>query len=71
MAEHALDRDSAIQAEFVSGGYTMREIGSDFGLHHSRVSRIFKGTGQDLTFGYSNFVYPSSYSSINYDPYVK
>jgi len=45
-AEHALDRDSAIQAAFASGGYTMREIGSYFGLHYSRVSRILKARGK-------------------------
>lgn len=45
-AEHALDRDGAIQAAFASGGYTIREIGSYFGLHYSRVSRILKARGK-------------------------
>lgn len=34
------DRDSAILEAYRSGGYSMREIGDQFGLHYSRVSRI-------------------------------
>jgi REP element-mobilizing transposase RayT len=34
------DRDQAIAAAYASGGYTLKEIGSHFGLHYSRVSRI-------------------------------
>lgn len=32
--------DEAIAAAYVSGGYSMKEIGRCFGLHYSRVSRI-------------------------------
>ena len=34
------DRDEAIEQAYASGGYGMKEIGSHFGLHYSRVSRI-------------------------------
>lgn len=36
----AYPRDEAIVRAYVSGGYTLREIGEYFGLHYSRVSRI-------------------------------
>jgi len=36
------DRNQAIKAAYASGGYKMREIGDDFGLHLSRVSRIVR-----------------------------
>lgn len=36
----AKTRDEAIFAAYCSGGYTLKEIGSYFGLHYSRVSRI-------------------------------
>lgn len=34
------DRNSAIVAAFMSGGYTQKQIGDYFGVHYSRVSRI-------------------------------
>lgn len=34
-------RDAAIVQAYESGGFSMREIGDYFGLHYSRVSRIF------------------------------
>jgi putative transposase len=37
------DRNEAIKAAYASGGYTMKEIGDYFGLHHSRVSKIIRG----------------------------
>jgi len=37
-------RDEAIVAAYLSGGYTMKEIGAHFGLHYSRVSRLVKGS---------------------------
>lgn len=36
------DRDRAIAVAYASGGYTMREIGDHFGLHHFRVSKILR-----------------------------
>jgi REP element-mobilizing transposase RayT len=38
----ALNRDDAIYLTYLSGGYTLKEIGDYFGLHYSRVSRIVK-----------------------------
>lgn len=39
--EQATDtRNQAIVAAYGSGGYTLKEIGSHFGLHYSRVSKI-------------------------------
>ncbi|HAU68079.1 MAG TPA: hypothetical protein DCW52_06730 [Gammaproteobacteria bacterium] len=38
----ALNRDDAIYLAYLSGGYTLKEIGDYFGLHYSRVSRIVK-----------------------------
>ena len=35
-------RDEAIVAAYVSGGYTMKEIGEHFGLHYSRISRLVR-----------------------------
>jgi len=37
-------RDEAIVAAYVSGGYTMKEIGEYFGLHYSRISRLVRGS---------------------------
>lgn len=34
------DRDEAIVAAYKSGGYSLQELGSYFGLHYSRISRI-------------------------------
>lgn len=36
-------RDRAIQAAYESGGYTMKEIATFFGLHYTSVSRIISG----------------------------
>jgi putative transposase len=41
-AEHANDRNAAIQAAFASGQYTMHTLGEHFGLHYTSVSRIVK-----------------------------
>ena len=38
----ASSRNEAIYSAFVSGGYTMKEIGKYFGLHYSSVSKIIK-----------------------------
>ena len=38
--QHAISRNQAIINAYQSGGYTLKEIGSYFGLHYSRVSRI-------------------------------
>jgi putative transposase len=35
-------RDAAIVLAYASGGYSMQEIGTHFGLHYSRISRIVK-----------------------------
>jgi putative transposase len=35
-------RDEAIFDAYVSGGYSLKEVGDHFGLHYSRVSRIVK-----------------------------
>ena len=43
------ERDEAIFHAYVSGGYSLKEIGDHFGLHYSRVSRIVKQ--QQLTKG--------------------
>jgi len=32
------DRNSAISRAYQAGGYTLKEIGDHFGLHHSTVS---------------------------------
>jgi REP element-mobilizing transposase RayT/AraC-like DNA-binding protein len=40
------DRDEAIFNSYISGGYSMKDIGEHFGLHSSRVSRIFKAKGK-------------------------
>jgi hypothetical protein len=37
------DRNEAIKAAYASGGYTMKEMGDYFGLHHSRVRKIICG----------------------------
>jgi REP element-mobilizing transposase RayT len=34
------DRDTAIYHAYLSGGYSLKQIGEHFGLHYSRVSRI-------------------------------
>ena len=36
------DRDEAIAAAYVSGGFTLKEIGDYFGLHYAQVSRIVR-----------------------------
>lgn len=36
------ERDAAIAAAYLDGGYTMKAIGDEFGLHYSMVSRIVK-----------------------------
>ena len=36
------DRNDAITAAYLEGGYTMKAIGEHFGLHYSMVSRIVK-----------------------------
>lgn len=38
--ERYASRDEAIAVAYASGGYSMKEIGSFFALHYSRVSRI-------------------------------
>ena len=35
-------RNAAIEKAYLSGGYSMKEIGDYFGLHYSRISRIMK-----------------------------
>lgn len=35
-------RDEAIARAYASGGYSMQEIGTHFGLHYSRISRIVR-----------------------------
>jgi REP element-mobilizing transposase RayT len=39
-------RDHAIVAVFTTGHYTMREIGNEFRIHYSWVSRIVRRTGE-------------------------
>ncbi|WP_299074179.1 transposase [uncultured Paraglaciecola sp.] len=39
-AQFDVSRDEAIMMAYKSGGYTLKEIGTHFGLHYSRVSRI-------------------------------
>lgn len=34
------DWDEAVAQAYASGGYGMKEIGSHFGLHYSRVSSV-------------------------------
>lgn len=41
-------RDTAIREAYDSGGYTLEEIGSYFGLHYSVVSRIARGCYKSL-----------------------
>jgi len=36
------DRNAAIAGAYLAGGYTQSQIGSFFGLHYSRVSRIIR-----------------------------
>ncbi|WP_039928002.1 REP-associated tyrosine transposase [Alishewanella jeotgali] len=36
----AINRDDAIVAAYLTGNYTLKQIGDYFGLHYSRVSRI-------------------------------
>ena len=44
------DRDSAIQAAYASGAYTLKAIGEYFGLHYASVSRIARAAmRQDKT----------------------
>lgn len=40
------ERDQAISKAYMSGGYSMKEIGDYFHLHYSRVSRIVKAKGK-------------------------
>jgi IS30 family transposase len=42
--EHYPVRDRAIFEAFRSGGYSMREIGDQVGLHYSTISRIISHT---------------------------
>jgi hypothetical protein len=37
------DRDTAIAAAYVSGGFALKEIAAFFGLHYAQVSRIARG----------------------------
>ncbi len=37
------NRDDAIIGAYLSGAYTLREIGDYFNLHYSRISRIVSG----------------------------
>ena len=39
----ASDRDTAIQAAYRSGDYTLAQIGKHFGLHYATISRIARG----------------------------
>ena len=39
---NASTRDKAIYLAYMSGGYTLKEIGNYFGLHYAQVSRIVK-----------------------------
>ncbi|HFD31362.1 MAG TPA: transposase [Gammaproteobacteria bacterium] len=39
-------RDEAIIQAYMSGGYSMKEVGEHFHLHYSRVSRIVKAKGK-------------------------
>lgn len=41
------DRNTAIAMAYASGGYSMKEIGTYFGLHYSRVSRIISDGGSE------------------------
>lgn len=40
--EKAITRDEGIKLSYDSGGYSMKEIGSYYNLHYSRVSKILK-----------------------------
>jgi len=40
--KNSQSRDDAICSAYLSGGYTLQEIGDYFGLHYSRASRIIK-----------------------------
>ncbi len=40
--KHPNDRNSAIQAAFATGGYTMAQLAEHFNLHYTSVSRIVK-----------------------------
>jgi len=40
-------RDEAIVAAYKSGGYTLQDIGSHFGLHYSTISRIIHRSMQE------------------------
>jgi len=42
--EQNSSRNEAIKAAFNSGGYTMKQIGSFFGLHYTSISRIINST---------------------------
>lgn len=41
-AQQASCRDGAINLAYLSGGYTLKDIGDYYGLHYSRISRIVK-----------------------------
>jgi putative transposase len=38
--KQGIDRNDAIVRAYLSGGYSMKELGDYFGLHYSRISRI-------------------------------
>lgn len=38
--KHSIRRDDGIEDAYLSGGYSMKDIGDYYGLHYSRVSRI-------------------------------
>jgi len=40
--QKATSRNDAIKLSYESGGYSMKEIGTYYNLHYSRVSRIIK-----------------------------
>lgn len=40
--QHPDKRNATIQAAFATGGYTMAQLASHFGLHYTSVSRIVK-----------------------------
>jgi putative transposase len=37
-----IDENIAIKEAYLSGGYTMKEIGEHFGKHYTTISRIIK-----------------------------
>ena len=41
------NRDDAITLAYSSGGYGMKEIGEYFGLHYSRVSKVWQKARPD------------------------